>query len=92
MRCTVHGNQFTQTTDHGPQTTHFKSFLLPEEDLRTLRPKENGTFSTYLHAHMPKMNGSYVTICESSCKVLAEFSELGLKKSLNCYIDMTLYV
>ncbi len=72
--------------------THFKSFLLPEEDLRTLRPVENGTFFTYLHAHMPKMNGSYVTICESSRKVLAEFSELGLKKSINCYIDMTLYV
>ena len=27
-KCTAHGNQFTRTTDHGPQTTHFKSFLL----------------------------------------------------------------
>ena len=30
---------------------------------------------------MPKTNSSYVKICESSHKVLAEFLELGLKKN-----------
>jgi hypothetical protein len=29
-RCTAHGNQLTQTTDDRRQTTHFKSFLLPD--------------------------------------------------------------
>ena len=29
-----------------------------------------GTNSTYLHAHMPKINSSSVKICESSQKVL----------------------
>ncbi len=60
-------------------------FLLSlKEDLQTLRPVEIDTFSTYLHAHMPKTNSSYVKICESSRKVLAEFSELGLKEILIC--------
>ena len=52
-----------------------------KEDLQTLCPVEIGTFSTYLHAHMPKTNSSYVKICESSHKVLAKFSELGLKNT-----------
>jgi hypothetical protein len=37
------------------------------KDLQTLRPVEIGTFSTYLYAHMPKINTS------KSCKVLAKF-------------------
>ena len=32
---------------------------------------EYGTHSTYLHTHMPKMNSSYVKICESSRPLLA---------------------
>jgi hypothetical protein len=51
-----------------------------KEDLQTLRPVEIGTFSTYLHTHMPKINISPVEICKSSQKVLKKFSELGLKK------------
>ena len=31
-----------------------------------------GINSTYLHAHMPKINSSSVKICESSQKVLAQ--------------------
>ncbi len=50
-----------------------------KEDLQTLCPVENGTFSTYLHAHMPKINSSHVKICKSSQKVLKRFSELGLQ-------------
>jgi hypothetical protein len=46
---------------------------------------EYGTNSTYLHAHMPKINSSYVKICESSQKssgpVLVHLSP----KILDCY-------
>ncbi len=55
-----------------------------KEDLRTLYPVEIGTFSTYLHAHMPKINSSPVKNCKSSQKVLKKFSELGLRICLNC--------
>ena len=41
---------------------------------------EYGTNSTYLHAHMPKINSSYVKICESSQKVLAQFSPTSCPK------------
>jgi hypothetical protein len=59
-------------------------FLLSlKEDLRTLRPVEIGTFSNYLHAHMPKINSSPVKILKSSWKVPGKFSKLGLKKILN---------
>jgi hypothetical protein len=40
----------------------------------TLRAIDFGINSTYLHAHMPKINSSSVKICESSHKVLAQFS------------------
>ena len=39
-----------------------------------LRAIDFGINSTYLHAHMPKINSSSVKICESSHKVLAQFS------------------
>ncbi len=55
-----------------------------KDDLRTLPPVEIGTFSTYLHTHMPKINSSPVKICKSSQQVLKKFSKLGLKKILNC--------
>ena len=55
-----------------------------KEDLRTLPPVEIGTFSTYLHAHMPKINSSPVKILKRSWKVPGKFSKLGLKKILNC--------
>ncbi len=56
-------------------------FLLSlKEDLQTLRPIEIGTFSTYLHAHLPKTNSSYVKILQSLCKVPAKFPQLSLKK------------
>ena len=51
-----------------------------KEDLRTLPPVEIGTFSTYLHAHMPKINSSPVKILKRSWKVPGKFSKLGLKK------------
>ena len=54
------------------------------EDLRMLSPKEIGSFSTYLHAHMPKINSSPVKILKRSWKVPGKFSKLGLKKFLNC--------
>ena len=44
-----------------------------------------GINSTYLHAHMPKMNSSSVKICESSQKVLKKFSKSSRPKILNCY-------
>jgi hypothetical protein len=55
-----------------------------------------GINSTYLHAHMPKINSSSVKICESSQKVLKKFSKSSQKvlkkfskssrpKILNCY-------
>ena len=37
-------------------------------------PVDFGINSTYLHAHMPKMNSSSVKICEFSCPLLAQFS------------------
>ena len=40
-----------------------------KEDLQTLRPIEIGIFSTYLHAHMQKINSS----SSKSVKVLAKF-------------------
>ncbi len=43
------------------------------------------THSTYLHAHIPKMNSSYVKICESSCLLLARISPASRPESLNCY-------
>ncbi len=44
-----------------------------------------GINSTFLHAHMPKMNSSSVKICESSQKVLKKFSKSSRPKILNCY-------
>ena len=44
-----------------------------------------GINSTYLHAHMPKINSSSVKICESSQKVLKKFSKSSRPKILNCY-------
>jgi hypothetical protein len=38
-----------------------------------------GINSTYLHAHMPKIDSSYVKICESSQKVLKKFSKSSQK-------------
>lgn len=55
------------------------------EDLRTLSPVDFGINSTYLHAHMPKINSSSVKICESSQKVLAQFSPTSCPEILNCY-------
>ncbi len=53
--------------------------LIVKEDPQTLRPVEIGTFSTNLHAHMPKINSSYVKILQNSCKAPAKFPQLGLK-------------
>ena len=55
------------------------------EDLRTLSPVDFGINSTYLHAHMPKINSSYVKICESSRQRLARVSLASRPKILNCY-------
>jgi hypothetical protein len=38
-----------------------------------------GINSTYLHAHMPKIDSSSVKICESSQKVLKKFSKSSQK-------------
>ena len=46
---------------------------------------EYGTNSTYEHSHMPKINSSYVKICESSCPRLAQVSPASRPKILNCY-------
>ena len=50
----------------------------------TLGHVEFGMPYTYEHAHMPKINSSPVKILQSSCKVLAEFPQLGLQIFLNC--------
>ena len=39
---------------------------------KTLDPVDLGTNSTYLHAHMPKINCSCVKICERSRPLLAQ--------------------
>jgi hypothetical protein len=47
--------------------------------LQSLRPVEIGTFSTYLHAHRPKINSSPVKILKSSWKVPGKFLESSWK-------------
>ena len=44
------------------------------KNLQNALDVEYGTNSTYLHAHMPKINSSYVEICESSRPRLARVS------------------
>ena len=51
-----------------------------------------GSKSTYLHAHMPKINSSYIKICEiscplllTSCPLLARFLPASCPESLSCY-------
>ena len=55
------------------------------KDLRNSPAVDFGINSTYLHAHMPKINSSSVEICESSQKVLRKFSKSSRPKILNCY-------
>ena len=45
---------------------------------KTLIPVEFGTKSTYEHAHIVKMNSSYVKILQSSYKVPSQFPQLCL--------------
>ena len=52
----------------------------------TLQAVDLGTNYTYLHAHMVKINSSYVKICESSCPLLAHFSPPSCPEILNCYL------
>jgi hypothetical protein len=52
-----------------------------KEDLRTLRPIEIGIFSTYLYAHMPKINSSYVKILQKRAKFPQSSHNLVSKKS-----------
>ena len=47
--------------------------------IRTLCPVEIGTISTYLQAHMPKMNSSPVKILKRSWKVTGKFLESSWK-------------
>ncbi len=49
------------------------------KDLRNSPAVDFGIESTYLHAHMPKINSSSVKICESSQKVLKKFSKSSQK-------------
>ena len=44
-----------------------------------------GSKSTYLHAHMPKFNSSYIKICEISRPLLALILPASRPESLNCY-------
>jgi len=55
------------------------------KNLQNALDVEYGTNSTYEHSHMPKINSSSVKICESSQKVLAQFSPASRPKILNCY-------
>ena len=54
------------------------------KNLQNALDVEYGTNSTYERAHMPKINSSPVKILQSSCNVLAEFPQLGLRIFLNC--------
>ncbi len=74
-----HSGQKESKVGSGSVVWCFFSLSL-KEDLRTLPPIEIGTFSTYLHTHMPKINSSPVKILKSSWKVPGKFSKLGLKK------------
>ena len=51
----------------------------------TLQAVPLGTNSNYVHAHMPKINSSYVKICECSRPLLARISPASRPEILNCY-------
>ncbi len=62
MRCTAHGNQFTRTTDHRPQTTHFKSFLLPEANIRCFTNKYISLLSQKHYASLMAIHHPYTIV------------------------------